>query len=460
MKYAPTIVPTLLLSLVITLPTLEAAAKQSDFELEVSKPKFVLPQFSGPYREREASIAPEEYERAESLKTLLEGGDTEAVLKELEQFYDIELSPAMQTLKAQVYFSLQKYDKAEETYLSVLRRKPQLVRVHSDLGQLYLLTEKPQKARTHFAKAVEFGANEPIIHGQLAYLNLTQYGPYSAISHYQQALALEPDNSQWSHGLLAALTKAQMFSSATALMTEMLARTPNESELWLNNATLLLHQDKNLEALSSLETAMLLGDSSERNLRVAAQLHIENKSYDRANELVFKHLSSVSFDIDTLSAYLSQLERLGRWKDAEKLMKSIKRPEKKYSETELSQFYVHQALISSHKGSNGEAETLFKKSIELDPLNGQALLEYAKLSLKAKNFVESELYFIRAEALDNVEKSAILGLSQMYVESQDYDAALKQLRKAQLKFPHTADLAENITIIENIIKNKQLNKRK
>lgn len=426
------------------------------FELKVSKPTFVIPQFTGAYQEREASIAPEEYERAEILKGLLENDDRQAVLEELEKFYDIELSPAMQTLKAQVYFSLQKYKEAEETYKSVLQRMPQLIRAHSDLAQLYLLTDRPEEAQKHFARAVEYGASEAYIHGQLGYLNLTQYGPFSAISHYQKAMSLEPDNSQWYQGLLAALTKAQMYDAASALIGEILARNPGESELWLNKATLYLKQDKLADALSSIEMALLLGDNSETNLRIAAQLHLERKSYGRAMALIDEHLSKVNFKMATLSAYMSQLESVGLWSEVDKLLKSIQTSAPNYSDRERSLFYLHQATVKQNLNQNARAESLYQKSLEDNPLNGLALLRYAKFCLYEKKYPEAELLYIRAESIDEVEKDAMLGRSQLYIQMQDFESALKHLREVKAKYPFVSDLSEKIEIIENIVRSKKL----
>src|SRR5690606_28380075 len=103
-------------------------------------------------------------------------------------------------------------------------------------------------------------SNEALIHGQLAYLNLTLYGPFSAISEYQQAMALEPDNIQWQQGLLAALTQAKMYEAAEALLQDLLAKRPTAADLWLNQAALALHQNEFQQALASLEMAILLGD--------------------------------------------------------------------------------------------------------------------------------------------------------------------------------------------------------
>ncbi len=113
------------------------------------------------------------------LKSLLERGKREQVLRELEAFYEIELSVALIRLKAQLYFALEDYDKA---YISSLSRRPQLIGAHSDLGQLYLLKVELEKAREHFSNAISYGAQDALIYGQLANLNFLLYGPYSAIS--------------------------------------------------------------------------------------------------------------------------------------------------------------------------------------------------------------------------------------------------------------------------------------
>ncbi len=45
-----------------------AEKNNANLTITLAKPTFVLPMFTGPYSEREASIAPEEYETAERLR--------------------------------------------------------------------------------------------------------------------------------------------------------------------------------------------------------------------------------------------------------------------------------------------------------------------------------------------------------------------------------------------------------
>ena len=431
------------------------ASTLSEFEIVVDKPTFVLPQFTGPFRQREASIAPEEYETAERWRTMLDNNQRDVVLQELEGFYDIELSPAMMTLKAQIYFSLKMYDKAEATFLKVLERMPQLVRVHSDLGQLYLIREEYKKARHHFASAVSFGSNEAIIHGQLAYLNLTLHGATSAITEYQQAMALEPENPQWQRGLLAAYSQAKMYDAAGTLLTELLASKPGESDLWLNQATLALQMEDYERALASLEMAILLGDNDERNLRTAAQLHLQLHSYDRALQLLDEVMSSGPLNMKAINEYLLWLSQLNMWDQARKLLDNASGAVTGFNSQEQSLYFLHRARIENAESKYGQAETYFKRALEKNPASGNALLSYAHFSAERKNFVEAELLYIRAEGIAEVEKKALLGRAQLYIDMQDYESALKHLNIAYQKFPDMVELRTNIEILENIIRAKE-----
>lgn len=427
----------------------------SKFKIEVEQPTFVLPQFSGPYSEKEANIAPEELEAAERLRGLLESGDKQAVLKELEAFYDIELSVAMLMLKAQLYFALEDYEKAEKTYLASLARSPHLVRAHSDLGQLYLIKDDLHKAREYFAKAIALGANDAVVYGQLAYLNLTLHGPYSAINAYQQALAIEPEQAQWQQGLFVALTQAKMYQAAAALLSELITKSPNDSKLWLNQAILSLEQNDSRAALASLEMAILLGDKRETNLKTAAQLHLQQDSFERAVELINTHLSQYDLDLTSLNTYLTWLSQRGLWQQSKTILASLENKLSSFDEQTKSVIYLHKALLNSETANLNAADSAFKLALDANPNHGQALVAYADFLIDRKSFTQAETLYLRAEALSDWQKQAMLSRAQLYVDIQKYDAALTVLKSVTSRFPETRGISEQIALLENIIVTKK-----
>ncbi|NTS76676.1 tetratricopeptide repeat protein [Catenovulum sp. SM1970] len=446
-------------SLALCSQTTHAAqlVEQEPMTLALSKPTFVLPQFTGPYSDREASIAPEEYEQAERLKAKLEGNDIQAVVEELEEYWEIELSPAMLALKAQVYFAIEDFERAEATYLAVLARKPQLVRAHADLGQLYLVKKDYKKARDYFAKAVSLGANDAMIYGQLAYLNLTLHGPYSAISAYQQALMIEPNQAQWLQGLFVALTQAKMYQAAKALLEEQIATKQDNPELWVNLAAIYLEQNETRDALSALEMAILNGDKNENTLKTAAQLHLQAESFDRAVELIKYHIEGGKLPIKTLNAYLTWLDQAQMWQQANEVLSSFSSQLKQFTDQEQSVYYTHSALIKSKQKQTKQAESHFSLAVSKDPNNGQALLEYAEFARANKNYIKAQSLYIRAEAFNQWHKQASLGKAQLYIDTQDYPAALSILNQVMLRYPEVSGLDEQIELIKNIIKTQYQN---
>lgn len=430
-------------------------ASLGEVVIETESPVFVLPQFTGFYSEREASIAPEEYETAERWKSMLDSGDSEAVLAELEEFYDIELSPAMMTLKAQIFFSLKRYDEAEKVYLAVLKRKPHLVRAYSDLGQLYLIREDFVKARDAFAKAVSYGSNEAIIHGQLGYLNLSLHGPFTAVSEYQQALALEPNNPQWQQGLIAALTQANMYEAANALLKDLLQQHPENINHWLNQAVLAVRMNEPYRALASLEMAILLGDKRPQNLKSAAKLHLQIGSYDRAFELLKTHVKTSQLTMATVSEYLGWMGQVGMWGEAQQMLDDMQPAVAKMNSSEQSLYYFHAASVADARKNRARADRDFQLALEKNPVNSQALLAYAGFLQQRGDSVRAELLYIRAEDLPESEKKALLGRAQLYLDQKDYKSGLIYLRSAYQKYPELTELRENITAVESILRARQ-----
>lgn len=427
----------------------------SPIAIEVDKPVYVLPQFTGKFRQREVSVAPDEYEMADRLRTLLDSGDTQAVLDELAGFYDIELSVAMITLKAQVYFSLEEYDEAEKAYKAALARQPHLVRAHADLAQLYMLTDRPLQAREYFANAVSFGANEAHIHGQLGYLNLTHFGPYSAIAAYEQAMALEPDNGQWQQGLLASLSQAKMYQSAKALIEDLLARQPDEADLWLNKAAIAMEQDEIVEALASMEMALLLGNDDRNNLKSTVQLHLQAGSYNRAVELIQRDIDVHSLDMNILNEYLSWLYQVDMVDEVLQILRPQRSRLNALTDQERSLFHFHHARALAATDQGDAATSAYDEALAADPANGRALLAYAAYLQEQQRYSQAELLYMRAEGIDDFTKNALLGKAQLYIDMLDYRTALEALRQAYARYPDQVGLKDNIEVLESIIRAKE-----
>ncbi len=66
-----------------------------------------------------------------------------------------------------------------------------------------------------------------------------------------------------------------MYPAAQALLSELIAKHPNDHKLWLNQAILKLKLNNNEETLASLEMAILLGNEQQSNYKIAKKIRDE-----------------------------------------------------------------------------------------------------------------------------------------------------------------------------------------
>ncbi|MGK0310026.1 MAG: tetratricopeptide (TPR) repeat protein, partial [Lentimonas sp.] len=69
--------------------------------------------------------------------------------------------------------------------------------------------------------------------------------------------------------------------------------------------------------------------------------------------------------------------------------------------------------------------------LEIDPLNGKALLTVANYKMSQSVFPEAEFYFERARSVDEFQVDALIGLARITVQQGRFVQALGYLKEAQ-----------------------------
>jgi tetratricopeptide (TPR) repeat protein len=162
--------------------------------------------------------------------------------------------------------------------------------------------------------------------------------------------------------------------------------------------------------------------------------------------------------METLNQYLHWLSQVEMWSQASKLLDKAQPRLNSMNNKEQSLFYHHRARISGVLGNTKNTDQFYTQALEKDPVNGDALLDYAKFCTEQKQHVKAELLYIRAESIQSKEKQALLGRAQLYLDMQDYESALIHLKNAYSKFSELYDLKDNIASVQNIIRSRQQSK--
>lgn len=421
----------------------------NNVQIKMPSPQWVFQADSIVIPNHEAKLAMAEQYLAEQLKPLLAKQDYQAAAQVIESYQKIEKSAALLQLSGQIYLALDQLDKAEAIFTQALKLSPGLSRSHRSLAVIYLQQQRIELAQQHLAQTIALGQYDAQVFGQLAYLNLQAQQPWGAVSGYQNALLLEPNNHQWQQGLLAALVQSQQLASAQALVAELLSKEPDSKALWLRRGQISLGLQQYQHALASFEMAHRLGDSALENLILIAQLHLQHGSVAKASQLLGTVLNTDPLQFDALQNAIAWLIQNNNFSEAEALLNQLTRPDQ-LAPMAQSQFYTFKGQIALAQNKAESALKHYQQALELNANNGQVLISLAEHFAKLQLYSRAELYFIRAAALSETQEQAWLGHAQLEINQQDYASAMALLNKVLKANPTRSDLKNNLEILQRL----------
>ncbi|CCQ11590.1 hypothetical protein PALB_24910 [Pseudoalteromonas luteoviolacea B = ATCC 29581] len=370
-------------------------------------------------------------------------------------------SPALLHLRAQVLLNL---GQTQEAILSLEKAKtlvPNSSALLRTLGLAYLLVEQHENAQQILQKAVSLGVNDATVYGQLAYLNLKSNGPWSAVAGFRNALFLEPDNKQWQQGLAYALIQAGANGEAEGLLAQLTHDSPKEVDWWLLRANLAVEQRAPNRALSYFEIAMRLAQEDKsaqyhtRNLLELGKMHAKYGEEHAALRYVDLALAiSTSLDLPQVE---STMVTLGEWFASQQKWSQLEMllgvAQRYQLSTVPKQLWLASAQSAIGNKQFSHAEALLRSGLKSAPQNGPALLLLAGLLKQQGKVSESTIYFQRAATNMDVKESAMLSLSQLYIDSKQYQLAFETLTDLLRVNPERRELKPTIAQLERLLSN-------
>lgn len=468
----------------LTAALLAPAAYAAEAELAIELPDvaLVLPRVSPPHFQKEglpyatenelvtrllASISRQDYEAAlaaarEALGdelALLESGDPSGLLPRITgpgrlpiptPISDERVSASLLYLLGIAYLGFEQYLPAETAFKAALVPLPDYSRVHASLGALYIETERFEEAQAHLARAAELGLNTAGLHASLGHVN-AQLGNWpGAVSAYQQALTLQHDNRNVQTALLQALTETKQYAAGLALAEQLLRDEPDDPDLWLYRAHMALNAGARELALTSLESAIRLGDDSVANMQVAATLHMEQGSTARAVELL-RSASAEALDFQFLDQALAYLGSRDEWDYFRELLAAAVERRASLDSLELSRLLTRRASLELHDGNRRAAIDSLREAVDLDGANAEALLLLGRAYREERDYARAELALERASAFELHRENALVTLAQIAIDRQDFERALALLRDVVSRNPARTDLQRNVDVLENLV---------
>ncbi len=389
------------------------------------------------------------------LQPALQKADYDAAERSLNQRSSSDDSAAFSLLRGQILLANGKDQQAIVHLKKAVESDADFAESQRSLGLAYLRTDNSKLARQHLQKPIELGDQSAQLYGQLAYLNLREGMASSAISGYQQALFLDADNEEWARGLLYALTRAEALPQAQALADQLLEKQLSSKELWMLRSQIALRQNKPVQALSSLESAISLGEEKAENLIIAAQLHLNHGSVERSVELLTSgEIMNPSMTeqqqqaVIQTAAWLAQQQQWDQLKTLLRTSRNSGIPAKAQASLSISK-----ARMAIATGNHSGAEKALKSALRNDPTLGDALITLADLLRDQKRYQQAIMYYQRAEVLPDLKERALLGRAQTHIEQSEYDEALRLLGQVVRINPTRQDLHASMRSLRNMTRN-------
>jgi tetratricopeptide (TPR) repeat protein len=203
---------------------------------------------------------------------------------------------------------------------------------------------------------------------------------------------------------------------------------PQESAGWLLYANLLLSQGEKVEAVAVLETASSMNTIDEDGLLLLGDLYAEQRFYPEATATYEKAMArDPKLGARRAATYAEGLIAEGRFDQAAAILQSMESdlpPESRriWLETKIG------LLVAEEQWP--EAKTDIAELLRLDPLNGKALLRLGQIYRIQGDLPRAEFAFEQASRIPDFTYPACLELSNLSLQSRNYDKSIEYIEKA------------------------------
>ncbi len=396
-------------------------------------PTFIQ-EFMGTYGfdgEKEPKVSQEEGAIFQQIIPLVTAGQEQQAITLLQANIMADSSAALDFTLGNLYLQSGQFSRAERAYREAIRKFPNFMNAHKNLGSLYVQQGKYKDAIKHLIKTIDLGGNSGVIYGVLgySYLNLQKYA--SAENAYREALLLQPDSRDWKNGLIQSLNAQRKHAELVGILNEVISENQNNADYWMFQANAFVALERWGDAIGNLEILDRMGVASAKSLMLLGDLYMQEGVPSSA-----------------LIAYQGSLQKGGQlgngefiraaeiligqsnYSEAEDYIERIlETREKSLTSDQRLDIYNLQSEIYLAKGDSDRAAETLENILEEDPLNGPALLNLGEYYWRNNEIEEAELMFERAQKIEDYEVESLVQHARMLVNQRNFDKAVEQLRR-------------------------------
>ncbi len=399
-------------------------------------------------------------------------GDWEEAAKIYEQIAATSDSLEIEKKLLTAYVKSNQVNKALNTYLVIIRKKPELKNLsdlfnylqkhkkthqivrflnknsyriptslkgpfYAYLGSLEANLHKWKQATVHLEKAISFGANQVDIYYNLsiAYKELGAYGP--ARKYLQRYLKKKPNDSESQLLLTQLLQQEGEQQEAINQLRKLIDKDPNNLNLHLQLLKLLEKSGNKSELINEYQKVVSLDPKNRLAWYNLGILYYEQKKWENAEQAFSKALALKPDDIDTKTYLVQVLAQEGKYKESIPLLKELITQQNDKSE-------LYDQLFTAYVKTKNYAriEKDFKDAIKSDPRNRKYYQYVIYASLKTNRIKNALKYYEKLIKIAPNNTKYLKEAAALYEKHGYYTEALRTLSKLLQLNPDDQDAQE------------------
>jgi tetratricopeptide (TPR) repeat protein len=257
-------------------------------------------------------------------------------------------------------------------------------------------------------------------------------------------------------GLARSFFKQERFGEAAALCGQLIKDNPDRSDLWLLQANAYIGLNKPLKAAEIYELVNHMGASTPDSLNMLGDIYINEKLYGMAADAYINamQLEESGSGADRAIRSAKILAARAANEETKELIEKIREYKSDVlGKEERKEILKLEARLAVAEGAGDEEVKVLEEIVELDPLDGEALILLGQHSMREGDIEKAIFYYERAAAIEAYEADALVRHAQLLVGEGKYVEAIELLKRAQQIEPRD-NIQKYLVQVERVAKSR------
>jgi len=329
---------------------------------------------------------------------------------------------------------------AAEHYRLAVQDYPKFRRAWTNLAELEMRRGRFPEACQAFSRVIRLGGGDGVMFGLLGLARMRTKDFLAAETAFRTAILYSPKSFDWKMGLAESLFRQNRFADAVTLFDSLIRSSPERAELWTAQGEAYVKMGKPLKALQNFQMVEALGKGTPRLLNNLGDLYTNEGLFDEGVESYLLALKRGKETPPSRALRAANfLAGKGEISALRKILQGIQILRKgKLTKEDRRSLLQLKARLALSDGNKEEEAKVLKEMIQMDPMDGQALILLGDYKRRTGDRFQAEEYYQRAIKIKSSSWKAKLHYAEMLVQERKYREAIPFLEEVQNESPREA----------------------